>query len=350
MRLARGTRADIVSIHHMIRTTAVSEIAWAKFVEIVGASERFVLTTHVRPDCDALGSQLALAGILEALGKQVLCCNAFDVPPGYRFLDTEGRWRRLGIDVAPEDVAGYQVLIVLDTTAWAQLGTMGEVIRAFPGRRVVIDHHVSEDDLGAELFKDVGADATGRLVVQAADALGVELGPAIAQHAFVALATDTGWFRFSSARAETFRLAARLIDAGAVPDDLYRRLYEQETLGRLRLIGATLSAATTECDGRLIHSRMLREDFAASGALPSDSEDIINMLLGVAGTEVAVIFVELPGGGFKVSLRSRAELDCSELARRFGGGGHKKAAGALISGEFADVQARVLDAVRAAMR
>jgi bifunctional oligoribonuclease and PAP phosphatase NrnA len=328
----------------------VSSIAWERFAEIVRRHQRFVLTAHVRPDCDTLGSQLALAEILETLGKTVLCCNPFEVPPGYRFLDAAGRLRRLGAEVAPEQVAGYDVLVVLDTTAWAQLGEMGEVIRAFPGVRVVIDHHVSEDDLGAESFKDVEADATGRLVVEAADALGVPLTPGIAQPAFAALATDTGWFRFSSARAETFQLAARLVEAGAMPDALYKRLYEEETLARLQLVGRAMARTRTELDGRLIHTSMRRDDFEATGALPADSEDVINMTLSVGGTEVAVIFVEQPGGGLKISFRSRCDVDCSQLARRFDGGGHKKASGAFQHGPFDEVQARVLDAVRAAMR
>ena len=325
-------------------------IPWPRLAEIVQAHRRFVLTTHVRPDCDALGSQIALLGILESLGKEVLCCNAFEVPPGYRFLDPEGRLKQLGADVDAATVAAYEVLIILDTSAWAQLGAMGDVIRGFGGLRVVIDHHVTEDDLGAESFKNTEADATGRLVVEAADALGVALTPRIAEGAFAALATDTGWFRFSSARAETFRLAARLIDAGASPADLYQHLYEEETLARLQLVGRAMSRTRIEMDGRLIHTSMRRDDFEATGALPSDSEDVINTTLSVAGTRVAVIFVEQAGGGFKISFRSRCDVDCSELARRFSGGGHKKAAGAFQEGAFDDVQSRVLDAVRAAMR
>ena len=324
-------------------------IPWPRFVEIVRTHQRFLLTTHVRPDGDALGSELAMAAILETLGKDVLVCNAFAVPPNLRFLDPGRKHRQLGVDVTAGQLADREVLIVLDTTAWAQLGTMGDVIKQTQAVKVVLDHHQSGDDLGAELFKDVSAEAAGRLVVDAADQLGVQLTAEIARPAFVALATDTGWFRFSSTTAGTLRLAARLVDAGAAPDQLYKELYETDTHGRLRLIGTALAHTQTELDGRLIHTWLSLSDFAACGAVPSDSEDIINMTLAVGGTEAAVILVEQPGGGYKVSLRSRCQLDCSAVAEQFGGGGHKKAAGATVSGPLELAREKVLSAVREAM-
>ena len=208
---------------------------------------------------------------------------------------------------------------------------------------------MSGDDLGAELFKDVDAEAAGRLVVEAADQLGVPLTAEIARPAFVALATDTGWFRFSSTTAGTLRLAARLVDAGACPDELYKQLYETDTHGRLRLIGRAIGNSQVELGGRLIYTWLELSDFAEAGALPSDSEDIINLTLAVGGTEVAVILVEQRSGGFKISLRSRCELDCSAIAEQFGGGGHKKAAGAILNEPLESARQKILDAVRAAM-
>jgi phosphoesterase RecJ-like protein len=166
---------------------------------------------------------------------------------------------------------------------------------------------------------------------------------------FAAVATDTGWFRFSSTSAVTYRTAAKLIDAGASPANIYRELYEQDTLGRVRLRGAILGRVATEQSGRLAHTYVLKEDFQTTGALPSDTEDVINMALGIKGTEVAVILVEQPAGGFKISFRSRSAVDCSRLAEQFGGGGHKAAAGASLTGSLDQVQPVVLDAVRKAM-
>jgi len=323
---------------------------WSRFVDIVRQNQRFLITCHVRPDCDALGSELAMAAILEALGKQVQIVNPHATPPNYRFLDPQGKINKLGADVDADSLDPFDVLMVLDTTAWAQLGAMGEVIRTCRKLKVVIDHHISADDLGAELFKNTEAEATGRLVVEAADALGIEITPQIAQNALAAVATDTGWFRFASTNDETFRLAARLTKAGAKPDLLSRELYEGDTLARLLLIGRTMARAKTELDGRLIHTYIEQADFTAAGAHPADSEDMINMTLSVGGTEVAVIMVEQKTGGFKVSFRSKCGLDCARLAGQFGGGGHQKAAGAFIDEPLPGVQAKVLDAVREAMK
>jgi len=325
-------------------------IDWPRFVELVGAHQRYVLTSHVRPDCDALGSELGMAGVLESLGKHVRIVNAQVTPPNLQFIDPERRILALGEDIQADDLADADVLLVLDTSAWAQLGSMGDVLRASTAKKWVMDHHVSEDDLGAESFKDTAAEATGRIVVEAADALGVALTPDIARPLFAAVATDTGWFRFSSTTAGTMNIASRLVAAGAVPAAIYAELYERSTLARVQLIGRTLARTQAELDGRLVHTAILQEDFAATGALPSDTEDLVNMTLAVEGSEVAAILVEQATGGFKISLRSRGRLDCSQIAEMFGGGGHRAAAGAFLEGAFETAQARLLDVLREAMR
>lgn len=325
-------------------------IDWPRFTDLIRAHQRFLLTSHIRPDCDALGSELGMAGILEALGKQVRIVNAQAVPRNLRFIDPQRKIQVLGQDVQMADLEDVEVLMVLDTSAWAQLGDMGEVIRSTKAKKIIVDHHVSADDLGAEEFKNTTAEATGRIVIEAAQQLGVELTPEIATPLFAAVATDTGWFRFGSTTGDTFRYGGLLVDAGARPAEIYNALYEQDTLARLKLIGLTLARTESELDGRLVHTAILREDFEASGALPSDTEDVINMTLTVEGAEAAVILVEQPAGGFKISFRSRGKADCSQIAEKFGGGGHKAAAGAFIEGPFVDVQRQVLDAVREAMR
>jgi bifunctional oligoribonuclease and PAP phosphatase NrnA len=328
----------------------MSSINWPRLTEIIRGHQRFLLTSHIRPDCDALGSELGMAGVLEALGKEVLIVNGQPTPRNLQFIDPTKRIKAIGVDVQPGDLAGFEVLIVLDTSAWAQLGPMGDVVRSTKAKKIVIDHHVSGDDLGAEAFKDVTAEATGRLVLLAAEKLGVSLTPQIAAPLFAAIATDTGWFRFASTKPETLRAAATLMEAGVKPFSLYNALYEQDTLARINLIGRTLARAQTELDGRLIHTSIRQEDFRATAAAASDTEDIINMTLTVSGTQAAVILVELAGGGVKVSFRSRGQLDCSRLAEQFGGGGHKAAAGATVNEPFDVAQAKVLDAVRAAMK
>jgi phosphoesterase RecJ-like protein len=324
-------------------------INWPRFTELIKSYRRFVLTSHVRPDCDALGSELGMAGVLEALGKEVRVVNPHPTPPHLEFIDAQKKIRQIGRDVAAETLADAEAMMVLDTSAWAQLGDMGDVLRATRAKKIVLDHHVSSDDLGAEEFKNVAAEATGRLVFEAAEHLGVKITAEIATPLFAAVATDTGWFRFNSTTAETFVLAAKLVAAGAKPDRIFQSLYERDTLARLRLRGLILARTSSELNGRLAHSAALKEDFEATGALPVDTEDVINLLLGVAGTEVAVMLVYQSSGGFKISFRSRGQFDCAALAQKFGGGGHKAAAGAYVEGAFPAAQAKVLDAVRKAM-
>jgi len=325
-------------------------IDWQRFAEITSDHDKFLVTSHIRPDCDALGSELAMAMILEALGKDVIIVNGDETPPNLTFIDPQHRIKTLGQEVQAAELDEIDVLIVLDTSAWAQLGPMSDVIRASKAKKLLVDHHVSGDDIGAESFKDTTAEATGRLVLEAAEQLGVDVTPEIAAPLFAAIATDTGWFRFSSVGSVTYRAVARLVDAGVRPSDIYAELYERDTIGRLRLRGLILSRVQSELDGRLVHTYVLKEDFARTGALPSDTEDVINMTLAITGTEAAVIMVEQSGGGFKLSFRSRCELDCSKSAEQFGGGGHKAAAGAFVEGTLDQVQPGILDVVRAAMR
>ncbi len=328
----------------------MNPIDWPKFAAHVKAGKCFLLISHIRPDCDALGSELGLAAGLRKLGKEVHIINGHATPPNLAFIDPKKSIQQIDVDIQRNALPAFDVAIVLDTSAWAQLGPMGEVLKTLTCKKLLVDHHVSEDELGTENFKNTTAEATGRLMVEALDALGVPLDEEISTPLFAAIATDTGWFRFGSATGETYRVTARLIDAGASPAKIYNNLYEQDTLGRIKLRGEILARVTTELSGRLVHTYVLKEDFPRLGALPSDTEDAINLALGVKGTEVAVILVEQPTGGFKVSFRSRSQVDCAALASKFGGGGHKAAAGAFAEGNLQEAQARVLDAARAAMQ
>jgi len=321
---------------------------WAAFLNLIRQSERFVLTSHVRPDCDALGSELGLAGILDAVGKDVRIVNAQETPTNLRWIDPENRLESLAQGVKPADLDDRDLLVVLDTSAWAQLGAMGEVLKRNRDRVVVVDHHVSEDDLADRWFKDTTAEATARIVYEIGLRLRVPLTERIATPLYAGLSTDTGGFRFPSASGETFRVAARLVDAGASPSFIYRELFEQDTLARLHLVGRTLAGARTFNDGSCILSTVRQADIKEIGALPADTEDLINLTLAVKGTQLAAILIEQPDGRVKLSFRSRGGADCSALAGHFGGGGHKAAAGAIVSGDFDAVEQQVTEAVDAA--
>jgi phosphoesterase RecJ-like protein len=324
-------------------------INWQPLVELIRERRSFLITSHQRADCDAIGSEVALALVLESLGKRVLIVN-HDAPPEHiRFMDPEGRVKVAGATAPLEAMRGYDVLIVVDTSAWGQLGSMAQVLQTFEGERVVVDHHVSEDDFGAQIFKDPTAEATGRLILDLAKALGVALTPEMAQLLFTAIATDTGWFRFSSVSALTFAALAKLVASGARPSAAFAQLYEQHSLPRLLLRGRILDHVKSECGGRLLWTCVTAEDFAACGANKTDTEDAINMLLTVAGSEAAAMFVELEPGVTKISLRSRTEFDVRKVAEQFGGGGHRAASGITFPGDRRQAESAVLDALRKAL-
>jgi phosphoesterase RecJ-like protein len=214
---------------------------------------------------------------------------------------------------------------------------------------LVIDHHVGEDDMGATFLKDSAAEATGILVMQAVRAMAGSLTPEIATGLLTAIAMDTGWFHHSNTKPATLRAGAELIEAGARIDLIYRHLFETNTLGRLKLIGSTLGGIRTDFGGKVAYATISREDVLRTGAIPQDSEDLVEFTVSLRGVEVGMLFIEQLRGGVKVSFRARNGLDCSRLAARFGGGGHREAAGAMLPGSMSESVERVLLAVREAL-
>ncbi len=324
-------------------------IDWRPFTKLVSESQSFVLTSHMRPDCDAIGSELGLALALRSLGKTVRIINGDDVPPHIAFIDPDHEVLVLGRDISAADVK-CDVHVVVDTSAWGQLGPMADVVRATSAEKVNIDHHVSQDDLGAMVFKETTSESTGRLIVQAIDALGVKLTAEMATPLFAAIGTDTGWFRFSSVTAATFEAAARLVAAGAKPSGVFATLYEQNSLARLQLQGRILGNIKSHIGGRLLTTAITQDDLKAIGAEATDTEDVINRLLSVAGVEAALLFLELGPQETKVSLRSKASLDVNAVAAQFGGGGHKAASGVRYRGPLSEAEPKVIEAMIAAMR
>jgi phosphoesterase RecJ-like protein len=317
---------------------------WQPLVDLVRQGRRFLLTTHVRPDGDGLGSMKALAHGLRQQGKEVsLVIPTSMIPPRYDFLDAEKEFTPFTASVEAQRSA--DTLLVLDTGTWNQLSDMAEFVKKSPARKGVIDHHLTQDDLGAVRFVDTTAEATGRLVHEALLALGTPLTPESANALFVAVAMDTGWFRHGNTTPRTFALAAELVAAGANPPLLYEKLFERSSLGRLKLTGLVLGRLTLLEQGRVACSRIVKADYAATGAMPPDSEDLVNWTLGVMGVEVGLLFMEQPVGGIKISFRSRSQVDVAKLAQQFGGGGHAAAAGAIQQGTIDEVQARVLAAL-----
>jgi len=325
-------------------------VDWKRFCEVIREANNIVLTSHIRPDCDALGSCLGMAGILKKLGKKVRIVCGQSVPPNLQFIDPDNEILAINEDIGADDIADIDLHMILDTSAWIQLGDMADIIRNSSCKKIIFDHHVGEDDIDAELFKNTTAEAAGRMVVEAAEHLGVELTPEISRPLFAAIATDTGWFRFPSVTDTTFDAAAKLYKGGAKPAEIYGHLYERETVGRVRLRGTVLARVKVELEGKLAHTYILPEDYENTGALPSDTEDLINLALEIEHTKFAVILVGQLEGGFKISFRSRCGVECNQVAKEFGGGGHKAAAGAFINDSHENASDAVLKHVRECLK
>ncbi len=320
---------------------------WSPLVDLVRRRQTFLLVTHVRPDADGLGSQLALADALAQMGKAARVVIPSKLPPRYDFLNTpQAPIERF--EPPGEKFRGADAVIILDTGTWNQLGEFGEFLRTLDVPKAVIDHHRTQDDLGAARFVDTTAEATGRLAYELIHALGAPVSPRAAQMLFAAVATDTGWFRHPNTTAATFDLAAELVRLGADPTPLYEQLYEAAPVARLKLVGLALDRLAVRAGGKVAYTEVYLRDYAATGAVPGDTEDLINFPRSVEGVEVALLFIEQADRTTKVSFRSKA-LDVAKLAERFGGGGHKLASGARVAGPVPEVREQVLAAVEQAL-
>ena len=324
-------------------------IDWEPLKQIIDENQRFVLSSHVRPDADAIGSELGMAFILESLGKTVTIVNPSELPANLNFLDPDGRVQDVGPAISIEDICDHDVHMILDTSAWVQLLEIGKALRKSKAKRVVIDHHVSSDNLGAIEFKDTKAEATGALIVDFAKTLGIDFDAHTATVLYCAIATDTGWFRFPSTTSTTMRIVGNLIDFGAQPNLIYNQLYEQNSLARMRLRGRALHGMKTLADGRLGYVVVSIEDLKETGAIQADTEEVVNECLKIGGTECAFIAVEQQNDRVKVSFRSRTDLNVAAIAEKFGGGGHKQAAGAMLPGPLSKALESLLTTMESAL-
>src|SRR5262249_29746985 len=277
---------------------------------------RFVLTSHARPDGDAVGSVLACSQILRAMGKQAQVVLSDGVPRIYQplpFTDTV---------VQSTQVNGeYEAAIILECDS-IQRTRLSGLDQKF---LISIDHHVSGRPFAHVNWIDPAACATGELVYRLARAAGVEISPEIATCLYTAVLTDTGSFMFEGTNEHTFELARELVLAGADPALCARPIYFGHSTAKLRLLGAALSALQRE--GPLTWIWVTQEQMERAGAKEEDCEGLVNYALSIGDVEVAGFFRELPDGRFRVSLRSKGKLDVAHIAEEFGGGGHACASG-----------------------
>lgn len=315
-------------------------------------AQHIVLTTHVNADGDGTGSQLAVADWLRARGKQVHVVNPTPFPDAYRFLI---RAPDVVIDLsdarAAEVLAGCDTVCVLDT---GEVGRIGKVAAATRGRRViVIDHHLPGDDpvQGVDV-RDPQACATGELVYDLIALAGDASAwtSAVVDAIYTAILTDTGSFRFANSTPRAHAIAADLIARSVDPEDIYRRVYATVPLRRIALLRHALANLEVDPELPLAWITVERGVMEELGCTVDDLEGVVEHARSIEGTEVALLFRATSDGATKVSLRSSGDVDVNAIARRFNGGGHAKASGAVVGKPLAEGRALVLDAVRDALR
>jgi phosphoesterase RecJ-like protein len=321
------------------------EAAIRRLAPYLARARKAVLSTHINADGDGCGSEAALARLLAQRGISCTIVNPTPWPSMFQFL--------LGDDVrersadGPRALAGADLLIVLDISDVKRLGMLADAIRAMRVPRLVIDHHIpAAEPAGDEILADTTACATGELIFDLARSLDYALTPPIARALYTAILTDTGGFRYSNTTPRCHAVAASLLAAGVDPEEMYQRIYASMSLGRMHLLRDALN--------------MLEVD-AATGlswiALPSglleryevraeELDGIAEYARSIAGTRMAIFFRDLGHGQVKVSFRSTGGTDVNRFAGEFGGGGHARAAGAMIAGTLDTVRDRVIGAAR----
>ncbi|KUK36804.1 MAG: Phosphoesterase RecJ-like protein [Thermacetogenium phaeum] len=305
---------------------------------IIEKSNKILMTTHVNPDGDAVGSLLGLGLALVNSGKDVMMVTAAPIPAVYQYLPGSELLQLPSILSTREFEAG----VVLDCTDLSRIGgDLPELLNG-AGSVVNIDHHISNTHFGDVNAVDPKAAATGEIVLDLLLLMGIPVTPDIATNLYTALITDTGSFRHQNTTARCHRTAAVLLEYGADHVLVHNCLYEQRTLSSLMLLKAGLETLSLSKDGRIAWMAISYEDILSSGCNMEDCEGIIDYPKSLRGVEVGILFKEVKPGEIKVSFRSKQYLDVNRLAASFGGGGHERAAGCTVKGNLADAVAMIV--------
>ncbi|MHC4524971.1 MAG: DHH family phosphoesterase [Planctomycetota bacterium] len=319
-----------------------------KAVDLINNASNVLLTTHIRPDGDACGCVRALMEVVQQLGKKAQVLFMSPLAAWYEALFDE-KPTILGNDVQPDQLsqtyADVDLIILVDTDSRVQLPGFADWLDDCGKKILVIDHHISGDNLGAVQLVDTAAAAAGEIVFDLIKFADWSLTEHIAESIFIALSTDTGWFKFGNTDSRIFHTAAELIDAGARPNVIYRQLYQSFTPARLYLMTRMLDHLQLHADGRIATQYILRKDFDETGASGPDTENLIDECQRVESVEAAALFTELADGGFRCSLRSKGKVDVRCIAQKYGGGGHTLAAGVNLEGPLDAAIQSIVDEV-----
>lgn len=306
-------------------------------IEALEPCKTILVSVHRNPDGDALGSQLALMLALEKMQKTVTAHNLDPVPEVYRFLPHADRI------TSGRPVAGnYDAYVVLDSDPQRA----GLFDGTWPAHTLInIDHHVTNARAWQLTWLDADASATGEMIYKLVRQLGVTIDRDMALCLFTSIFTDTGSFRYTNTTPESMRISADLLEAGADPWLVTENVYESFAFRRIKLLGIVLSSLERSADGRIAWVVVTDELYRRTGTMAADTENFINFVRSVKGVEVAVLLRQIAEKQYKISLRSKGRVDLSALAQSFGGGGHRNAAGGLMSGSLEEVTNKVIGEV-----
>ena len=315
---------------------------------LVESARRVVITTHVQPDGDGIGSEVALARWLRREGKHVVILNPNPTPKRYDFFEAVAPVEGYTPARADDVLAAADLLIVLDISVPARLGALEPHVREHGRRTLIIDHHADPATIPGVDVRDTQAAATGEIIYRMLRAWNAEIDPPMATALYAAIAYDTGGFRYGNTRAESHEIAADLIRHGADLALVRHRLFESISEGRARLMAHALSRFERSPGGRVAWVAISNAELEAVRADPEDIDGVVEALRAIDGVEVALVGREAHEGATKLSFRSLGPHDVNAFARQFGGGGHKNAAGAYLKQPLAEVMARIVPAARAA--
>ena len=316
--------------------------------EWIARHQRFLLTTHINPDGDGIGSEVAFARWLRSLGKSARILNDSPTPAAFLFLVEDEAIEVFTPELAEQRFAEADALVVLDTSNRQRIGRLAPLIDRHAIAVAVIDHHVSHAlGFGQLNLIEPEVAATGELVYDLIREHGAAIDRPIAEALYVALMTDTGGFRYSNTDSHAHRMAAELLALGLDPQQIYARVHAHASAGRLRFFGEVLAKLELLEDGRLIVLEAAPEQFQRHGLTGSDTEGLVDMPRTIAGAEIVALFSEVEPGKVKVSLRSTGRVSIDQVCSRLGGGGHPHAAGVLLRGTRAQARDRVLPELHA---
>ena len=307
--------------------------------EVILNHKSFLITTHINPDGDGVGSELALARFLQGMGKQVAVVNSTPTPRKYSFLDSTNLIR---VFEEPDGLPPAQVVFILDISRWERLGNMSQLIRNFPGIRICIDHHPVQGNFADINLICEDACASGELVLRLINSMSGRLTAEIAEPLYASILTDTGAFRFPNTSSQTHAAASQLLSTGIRSELIYDQIYERCSPARVKLLGIALANLEYLHNGRLAWMAITQSMLLENGVEVEEIEGFVDIARGIRSVEASLLFIELPDRKVKISLRSRGCVDVNRFASGFGGGGHRHAAGILMDSPLSHVVERIL--------